>query len=358
MLKSAERDFRFHDRPPTRPQFSDSNAVYTARAMLDLDRLRNIRLTARPRVQRVMALGVLAPNYHLPPRVRIHVEGIDNLPDEPVIFAMNHTDRYNYWPFQYWLWRNQNRFTATWVKGKYYENRWVGKFMELTNNIPAASRGYVLTKDFTATVGRAPSDDEYRAVSELCDGKKVDDSAIPGVLLTARRNVLGRDFDHMRESYAECVRRLMADMMARFVELNDECFAKGLDLLVFPQGTRSIRLSKGRIGLAQVALHARRTIVPVGCNGSDKVYPGGSPWAQRGTITYRFGEPIRYADQAEHYLPEGVEPFGKDLDDACRDKLQGLVDRVMHRINDLVDPEYQFADDHSSDGVTGARRFV
>ena len=42
------------------------------------------------------------------------------MPDEPVIFAMNHTDRYNYVPFQYGLWQEKDRFTATWVKGKYY----------------------------------------------------------------------------------------------------------------------------------------------------------------------------------------------------------------------------------------------
>src|SRR5690606_29201 len=86
-------------------------------AMLDLARLERIRLTPSPRFQRVVAYALLRPNYELPPRVDIVFEGQEKVPNEPVIFAMNHTDRYNYWPFQYSLWRRTGRFTATWVKG-------------------------------------------------------------------------------------------------------------------------------------------------------------------------------------------------------------------------------------------------
>ena len=147
-------------------------------------------------------------------------------------------------------------------------------------------------------------------------------------------------------------------LMERFIELNEECFDLGLDLLVFPQGTRSVRLSRGRVGLAQVALHAGRAIVPVGCSGCDRVYRGGSPWARSGHITYRIGAPLRAAELAEFALPDGVEPFGAESDDAHRGNMQALVDRVMDRINDLVDPEYRYGDDRDSDGVSGARRFV
>lgn len=327
--------------------------------MLDLDRLRSITLSPRPRVQRLLALGMLTPNYLLPPRVRIRVEGREHLPDEPVIYAMNHTDRYNYWPFQYWLWRNEDRFTATWVKGKYYENRTLGRFMALTNNIPAPSRGYVLTKDFALTVGRPPSDDEYRALQAVCDTGACEPGALPEEVLSRSRNVLGCDFDPSRESYGACVARLLGAMTARFIELNQECFDKGLDLLIFPQGTRSIRLSRGRIGLSQVALRFRVPIVPVGCSGSDKLYPGGSPWAKGGTVTYRIGAPLRHEELEDFHLPEGVDPFAAAPEPEHRARMQGLVDQVMERIDELVDPEYRFADgDQTGDGVTGARRFV
>ena len=84
-------------------------------------------------------------NYGLIPGVKIDFEDFEEVPPEPVIFAMNHTDRYNYFPFQYTLWRIANRFTATWVKGKYYESRFVGGFMESMNQLPTVSRGYIIT---------------------------------------------------------------------------------------------------------------------------------------------------------------------------------------------------------------------
>ena len=69
-------------------------------------------------------------------------------PGRSTILAMNHTDRYNYWPFQFQLWRQGRGFTATWVKGKYYENPFIAAFMDANNNIPLPSRGYVITTRF------------------------------------------------------------------------------------------------------------------------------------------------------------------------------------------------------------------
>ena len=38
--------------------------------------------------------------------------------------------------------------------------------------------------------------------------------------------------------------------------------------------------------------------------------------------------------------------------------IRGLVDHVMDRINALLDPPYQFAEDLVSDGVQGTNRFL
>ena len=145
---------------------------------------------------------------------------------------------------------------------------------------------------------------------------------------------------------------------AHFNDLNREAFDKGLDLLVFPQGTRSIRLSRGRIGLSQTALHLKKTIVPVGCNGSDKVYTGNLPVGSGGHITYRIGEPLRYEEMSEFHIDEEFEPFTAEAENKHREKFQGYVDVVMERINGLLEPQYQFAEDLSSDGVAGSRRFL
>jgi 1-acyl-sn-glycerol-3-phosphate acyltransferase len=336
--------------------------------MLDLERLQRIDLSSEPIGQKLMGALVLGPNYELPPRVRIDVERYENLPDEPVILAMNHTDRYNYWPFQYRLWRDFQRYTSTWVKGKYYENEWVGKFMELTNNIPTVSRGYLIARDFKAVCGRSPTDAEYRALRHAVDvdaGLKAPEphtpgpeEAVPSAVLEQPRNVLGRRFAPGRESHARYINALFGMMMSRFVDLNEEAMQKGLDLLIFPQGTRSIRLSEGRIGLAQMALYLKKTIVPIGCNGSDQVYPGNSPLARPGHIIYRIGQPITYQEMAPFHIDEAFHPFTPEAEANHGEAFRGLVELVMERINELLDPRYQFAPDLSSDGVAGSRRFL
>ncbi len=326
--------------------------------MLDLDRLRSIRLRSRPKGQLLVGRVFLGPSYRLPGRTKIIVEDADSLPVDKVVLAMNHTDRYNYWPLQYWLWRNQDRYTATWVKGKYYENKWLGKFMEMTNNIPAPSKGYIITRDFVSTIGRGPSKEEYAALRDLSSGRSIEPGVLPVEIEGKERDMLGHNFSPKSESYADSVRELLAQMNALFINLNEAAFDAGLDLLIFPQGTRSIRLSKGHIGLVQAALRFKRGIVPIGCNGSDKIYPGGSPWARSGTIRYRVGELMPYESFSEFHLPDGLNPFDPEVAKTHRDLMQGLVDKVMDRINDLLDPEYQFGDDDGSDGVDGSRRFL
>lgn len=315
--------------------------------------------------QRLVARGFLLPNYELPGRkVEIVLEGAEKIPNEPVVYAMNHTDRFNYWPFQYRLWRDQHRFTATWVKGKYYENTLVAKFMEVTNNLPTVSRGYIITKDLLAALGRRPTDEEYGALRHHVDaiavGDETDEASlpVPRAFLTTPRDILGRPFDPTRETWGEAICATFTRMMRRFLELHEEAFALGLDVLIFPQGTRSIRLSRGHIGLSQVALRYGKTVVPVGCSGSDKVYPTSSPVARPGRIVYRIGEPLTHEDARAWHPPGPFTPFDAKDERRYRDLFQGHVDELMHRIDGLVDEPYRFARDAESDGVKGSHRFV
>ena len=331
--------------------------------MLDLDRLDRIRLRATPRFQHFVAHVLLTPNYAFAPGVTIDFEGAENIPDEPVIFAMNHTDRFNYWPFQYAHWRRHGRYTATWVKGKYYESPTVGLFMELANNIPTVSRGYLITKDFLSTLGRRPSDAEYRAlrawVNAVAAGEaRPPPAEVPRVMLTRVRSILGRHFYPRRESYAQAIDGVFRLMMRRFVELNDEAAELGLDLLVFPEGTRSIRLTKGRPGLSQIAMHLERPVVPVGCSGSDRLYPGASPIARAGRVVYRFGEPLR-REHAPAWVERGdFEPFTVEAEREHAAAFQAYVDDVMRRIEPLLDAPYRPADAEGPDAVSGSNRFV
>ena len=332
--------------------------------MLDIPRMQRIQLSARPRGQIAVAMTVLAPTYEVYPGIEIEFEGLEKLPAEPVVFVMNHTDRYNYFPFQYRLFRQRERFTATWVKGKYYENPIVASFMEHTSNIPTVSRGYIITKDFLSVMGRRPQDDEYVALRALLDSHvrgdeaEVDASSVPRPIFERARNILGRPFAPQDETWAEAVDAVFRTMMRRFVELNKETFELGLSLLVFPEGTRTRRLSKGHSGVAQIALRYRTTIVPIGCSGSDLVHPGSSPIPRAGRIVYRFGDPVKIDESNPHYIAESYQPFTAEAEQKHGETFQALVDDLMLRINDLVDPEYQFADEQASDGVSGSEQFV
>lgn len=321
--------------------------------MLDLDLYDRVWLSGRPPVQRLIAEGFLRFDYR---KVRLEVEGLEHLDDRPVVFAMNHTDNFNYWPFQYRL-HLEGRYTATWVKGKNYENaarRW---FMLTTNNLPVASRGYVLTRDFLSVTGRRPTADEYRALRDSVDAlEDPPPGSVPREVLERPRDMLGRRFWPHRESYAQAVEALMNLFHGRFVDLNRRAMEMGLNILVFPQGSRSIRLSRGHIGLAQLALHLDVPIVPVGCSGSDGVYPGSSMRAKPGHIVYRIGRPM--SDWGDLAPKEPYAPFTREAEEKHRDRFQAVVDQVMDAINDLVDEPYRYSDDHLSDGTEGTHRFV
>ncbi|MCA9716357.1 MAG: 1-acyl-sn-glycerol-3-phosphate acyltransferase [Myxococcales bacterium] len=323
--------------------------------MLTLKLYDDIRLSLRPLSQRLIAELFLRLDYR---RVKISIEGLERLPAAPVIFAMNHTDNFNYWPFQYAMHRALRRYTATWVKGKNYEHPLVSRFMQVTNNIPLASRGYLITRDCLNTVGRRPSEQEYRALRRAIETGEAAGEEAPHELDNRARDMLGRRFEPAAERYGQAMGALFSEMMRRFVALNRRAFDIGLDLLVFPQGTRSVRLSRGHIGLAQMALHLGATIVPVGCSGSDRVYPGRSFRASPGRIIYRVGEPFDPSCWDE-LAPGGCDaPFQPETEARGRDGYQAIVDRVMERINTLVDEPYRFSDDRESDGTQGTARFV
>jgi len=326
--------------------------------MLDLARLERIRLHRRPLTQRLIAQLVLRPNFRLA-GTDIVLEGAERVPrDRGVYFAMNHTDRYNYWPFQYQMFRHGGlRFTATWVKGKYYENRWMGAFMDATNNIPLPSRGYVLTTTFRQLHQRVPTDDEYRALRDLVDGGLALDAALAsgGPAVAA---LLGHGGPP--DAFAARFDATFDAMMAAVTRLTRKAIEElDLNLLIFPQGTRSKRLSRGHTGLVQMAQHTGHAIVPVGCSGSDQAYPGGSPFAKKARIVYRIGAPLELdgPELAPFRVTERYAPFTREAT-PFEDRFRGATDIVMQHIDRLVDPEYRFTDSDESDGVTAVDRFV
>lgn len=325
--------------------------------MINLERLNRIHLHPRPLGQKIVATLFLMPNYNWPgKRTEIILEGRENIPPNGgAIFIMNHTDRYNYWPFQYKLWREGFGFTATWVKGKYYENDAIGWFMDKTNNIPLPSKGYVFARDFKDGMGRVPTDGEYTALKAYLDGKQSKDEAIAaggnGVA-----KFLALAWPDGDGDYAKSLETRFRKMMERVVEINMAGLRAGLNLLIFPQGTRSRRLTKGLTGAAQMILFSQAPVIPVGCNGSDAAYPANSPWSQGGRLVYRIGKPL-HADRelAPWRIDEPFVPFTEGAG-KFQKQFRGVTDYLMDRINELLDPEYRYG--NGDEGEKGAKRFL
>ena len=118
--------------------------------MVDLTYLNNIKLSAVPHFQKIIGHLVLTPNYRFFADVDIRIDGVEHIPrNENVIFAMNHTDRFNYWPLQYQLWKlNEYPYTTVWVKGKYYRNAVLAKMLDWCNLIPVPSKKYLIEEFF------------------------------------------------------------------------------------------------------------------------------------------------------------------------------------------------------------------
>lgn len=329
--------------------------------MLDLNRLRRIRLHRRPVAQVFLADLPMRIDYNFPRRTHIELVGVENLPrDRSVFFAMNHTDRYNYWPFQYQMHRHGGlRYTATWVKGKYYENRLMGAFMDATNNIPLPSRGYVLTTLFRQACGRVPGEAEYEALRGFTDGR------LDGAQALAQG---GEGVGRWLERLGGAAKALagfeahFALMMAEVTRLTRQALTElELNVLVFPQGTRSLRLLRGHTGLMQMAQHLDVPIVPVGCNGSEHAYPGASPFSKGGHLIYRIGAPLELdgPELGPHRVSEPFVPFSAEASARHGAALQAATDVVMDRINALLDPQYRYDEASTGEGGSeGISRFV
>jgi 1-acyl-sn-glycerol-3-phosphate acyltransferase len=331
--------------------------------VIDLDRLRRTKLRKWPFAQILIGNLFLAIDYRIPRRTQIEVEGFENIPrDRGVFFALNHTDRYNYWPFQYAMYRHGGlRYTATWVKGKYYENKMMAWFLDITGNIPVPSQGYLISAHFRKATGSAPGKEQYQLLRDLVDEKLSLDDARQGQA-DATLAFLEEGFaEYAGDSFIERFHTLWEAMMAEVVALTRRALEDfELNVLIFPQGTRSIRLSQGHTGLAQMAQHLSTPIVPVGCNGSNRLYPGNSPFSRGGRVVYRIGRPLEVdgPELAPYRVPPEILPLTTQARRVYGDRYQAITQVVMNRINELLDSEYQFATDAASDGVQGVARLL
>ena len=315
--------------------------------MVDLKFLNNIRLASYPHFQAFVARTLLIPNYNLFSKVNINIENIENLPkNETVIIAMNHTDRYNYWPLQYKLWRIGGfPYTTVWVKGKYFSNALLKRFFAWANTFPVPSKGYFIEEFFKKAFKRKISFEEYRLVKDFIDNRLNIGDALSRATSEVRE-LLSDGWQRIaktRDSFAHFIENYYAAAMERVAVLSKiALFEKGLNIIIFPEGTRSLTLAEGRTGMAQLAINTGKTIVPIGCNNSENVYPGNLPFAKSGTVTYRVGEPIRHDGELKPFaIKEKFRLFSRESQERYRENFEAATALVMERIHRLLDERYR-----------------
>jgi 1-acyl-sn-glycerol-3-phosphate acyltransferase len=305
--------------------------------MIDIEYLKNITLVSRPFVHRVLADLLLWPNYHLFAKVDIKVENIERIPrDETVIFAMNHTDRFNYWPFQYKLLRAKVfPFTTVWVKGKYYKNALLAKGLDINHLIPVPSMGYLIEEYYNKRFKKKMDKSLYRTVRDIVEGKIAEFGP------TERAAV--ETIQAMGENFSTFIHEQYDGIMERVAELSRAAlFEKRLDIIIFPEGSRSVTLSEGKTGLAQLALHTEKRIVPVACNNSDEVYKGSLPFARSGCVTYRVGEPLSIHDKLKPFrITEPFRLLSRESQKRYREQFEGVTRIVMESIEAMLDDKYK-----------------
>jgi 1-acyl-sn-glycerol-3-phosphate acyltransferase len=110
---------------------------------------------------------------------------------------------------------------------------------------------------------------------------------------------------------------------------------RGHNIIIYPEGTRgdSFELSKGKVGIAKMALKANVPVVPMGIFGTHLLMPKGkhTPSIKR-VVTVKIGKPMYFTDYMDRVEDQRT--------------YREITDRIMCEIARLLGQNYR----HSSDG--------
>ncbi len=320
--------------------------------MIDLGYLQRYKILPSAHWERTVATAYLPMERLSGTRLELH--GFAP-PATPVIYASNSTQKYDFLSFRSAMWARRVPLVMI-TKAKNYHVRWMRPVMEHTGVVPLASKGYVLLRDVSDTVGRRPTEDEYRALRAHLDlDAPLPDTPLAAALRSKRRDILGVAFDPSGSSLRDAWRATYRALLGESLRLAREAVAAGHSLHIYPEGTVSSRLGRGRIGAVTFARALGIPLAPAGISGSRDVYIGQTPMLRGGTLRLRFGEPW-HPDLAE--LPDDFRPFDPEHEREHRAVLQSATDALMDRINALIDPACQRQEGHVPDGTRGTRRFL
>lgn len=252
--------------------------------------------------------------------------------------------------------RRAGQRVVTVTKARNYHSPAMRPVLERTGVVPLASRGYVILVDASRVLGRRPTEDEYRAMRDHLDrDAPLPDDAAFDALRSRPRDVLGVRFEPSREALRATWRRVYRALLGEALRLSREAVAAGFSVQMYPEGTVSSRLGRGRIGAMTFAKALGVEVVPAGMSGCREVFRGATLGLRGGTVDLRFGE--AYTPDLSG-LADDFEPFDPDHEDRARPVLQRATDDLMGRLDALLAPAYQRREGHEPEGTRGTRRFL
>ena len=302
------------------------------------------------------AAAISVASFKLFPGVDIRVEGLERLPDEPVIVAMNHTHMFDFLPLRAPLLFKGKTFVS-WVKARAYKSPAMATFLSNTGNVPLCSRGYIMAADYFDLFGERIDETTYRALRDHVDrGHELPDDPRFDRLRSTPRDMLGWQFNPSGMSYRDSIQSVYYELMQISLRLTRRCINRGDHVHIYPQGSVAAQLIPGRVGMVQAALAFGLPIVTVGVSGTREVFakPGVPFPSAPGQIIVRFGH--MHLVPREDY-PEDFRPFHPIDEKRHRAKLMAHTQTVMEDLNAQLEPRYQWADDMHSDAKVGVNRF-
>jgi 1-acyl-sn-glycerol-3-phosphate acyltransferase len=287
----------------------------------------------------------------------VALEGIEHFPTTSAVLACNSTHKMDWFFFQEFF-MNLGLRAPIISKGKNWHEPTARFGCHFLDALPMVSRGYILSVDLQDVLGERPDEALYRRIRAYVDhDEHPGDDPVTCRILTEQRDILGATFSPTHTTYREFIRELYYRFQhEHLLRMSRDMVHQNHHIHIYPQGTVSSRLSRGRIGAVELALALGIPIVPIGLSGAPDVFVNDSlPLLKGGEVTMRVGEPM-YLDEVD--VPDDFKPFHPDHEERYREPLQLATDEFMERLNALLDPPYQWADTRQSDGKQGIKRFI
>ncbi|MEA3558778.1 MAG: lysophospholipid acyltransferase family protein [Candidatus Thermoplasmatota archaeon] len=164
---------------------------------------------------------------------------------------------------------------------------------------------------------------------------------LPAIILSTRRKThFFADRKHWFEGklfFRALAHRFSAIPVDRGKGTGDEALlrgarylGKGHNIIIYPEGTRGsgIEVSRGKVGIAKLALWSGAPVVPVGVWGTHRLMPKGAHKPKfKKIVTVKFGKPISF----EEYKSRSNDP----------ESWREVTDKVMTAIAELLDQRYE-----------------